>query len=345
MVLRHHVNRVLEITVNVSDLDKSTDFYESLTPLRVYARTDAPAQPFRAFGVEEGGFKGALLADASSTQPGVSVHLVQWTSPAPSGQAYPSFFHQGLYRMCVLTNDVDGRYEQAVEAGHRSFLPPRGHGICVPGGTEGRSFVCPDPDGAAVQTTARPSPRRTDLPDQLYHVNIVSRDVDGSRRFLQEVVGLDYVKRLTSERTVSPIGFGLGADSGRFDAAFLWHRGDRRFSIDIVNWFEPGVVGEPYTSPFNVGIQRLAFEVDDIEAAVAALREQVPDDLRAQVHDPETWDLGDGRTRTCAQFRGPDGIAYELIEQAPHTGARDTPWPDEAFSEARAVRQGGEARS
>ena len=345
MVLRHHVNRVREITVNVSDLDKSIDFYESLTPLRAYSRTHARTQPFRAFGVDEGSFAGALLADSSSSLPGVSVHLVQWTSPAPSGRAYPSFFHQGLYRMCVLTNDVDGRYEEAVEAGHRSFLPPRGHGVSVPGGTEGSSFVCPDPDGVAVQTTRRPVPRRPDLPDQLYHVNIVSRDVDGSRRFLQEVLGLDYVKRLTSEKTISPIGFGLGADSGRFDAAFLWHRGDQRFSIDIVNWFEPGVVGEPYASPFSVGIQRLGFEVDDIEAAAAALREQVPADLRAQVHDPETWDLGDGRTRTCVQFRGPDGVAYELIEQDRHTGARDTPWPDEAFAQARAAREAEEARS
>lgn len=95
------------------------------------------------------------------------------------------------------------------------------------------------------------------------------------------------------------------------------------------------MVGEPYASPFNVGIQRLAFEVDDIEAAVAALRDELSAELRAGVRDPETWQLACGRTRTSAQFRGPDGIAYELLAQAPHTGARDTPWPPEAFAAVR----------
>lgn len=335
MTLRHHVNRISEVTVNVSDLEKSIGFYEAATPLRVYARTDAPRQPFPAFGQTGGSFTGALLADATSSQPGVTLNLVQWKSPSPSGRVYPCFFHRGLYRMCVLSNNVDERYQHVLAGGFEPFLPPRGHGVNVPGGSEGRSFVCPDPDGVAVQTTARPSPRRADLPDQFYHVNIVSGDVNGSRKFLQEIIGLDYVKRLTSEQLVSPIGFGLGADAGRFDAAFLWHRGDQRFSVDIVDWFEPGVVGEPYTSPFNIGIQRLAFEVDDIDAAVAALRKQLPDTLRAYVHDPETWDLGNGRTRTSVQFQGPEGIAYELVAQAPYTGARDTPWPPEAFAEAR----------
>jgi catechol 2,3-dioxygenase-like lactoylglutathione lyase family enzyme len=330
MTLRGHVNRLAELTVNVSDLEASVRFYESATPLRVYRRTHAEPQPFPAFGIDRGEFTGALLADGTSSLPGLMVHLVQWIDPKPVGQTYPTFFNRGLYRMCILTNDLHARHASALAHGHVPFQPPHGHGVPVPGGTEGLSFVYPDPDGIAVQTTARPSPWRADLPDQLYHVNIVSSDIDASRAFLQGI-GLDYVKRLTLPRPVSPIGFGRGADVGQFDAVFLWHRGDQRFSIDIVDWNVPGVQGEPYESPLNLGIQRLAFEVDDIDEAVAALRAQLPAGLRERVHDPETWQLGNGITRTAAQFSGPDGIGYELIAQPPYTGARATPWPAEAF--------------
>jgi catechol 2,3-dioxygenase-like lactoylglutathione lyase family enzyme len=330
--LRAHINRISELTINVSDLEVSRAFYESLTPLRVVRSTEAPAQAFSALGLSAGRFIGYLMADGSSGEPGVVVHLVQWLDPAPVGAVYPTFFHRGLYRLCFLTNDVMSRYEHALAQGHRPFLPPKGHGIPVPGGSEGLTFVCPDPDGIAVQTTRRPAAWREDLPDQLYHVNIVSSEIDRSRAFLQELLGLDYVKRLTLPAPVGPIGFGRGSDVGQFDAVFLRHRGDPRFSLDVVDWFVPGVVGEPYASALNVGIQRLAFEVDDLDAALVALLEQLPEQLRGSVHGPEVWDLGDGLTRRVVIFRDHDGIPYELTEQQPFIGARPTPWPPEAFA-------------
>lgn len=331
MSLRAHVNRISELTVNVSDLEASRAFYESFTPLRVMRRTETPEQAFPALGMERGRFVGYVMADGTSGQLGVTVHLVQWVDPVPTGIAYPAFFHRGLYRLCFLTDHLDERYEQALTAGHTPFRPPQGHGVPVPGGSEGLSFVCPDPDGVAVQTTRRPASWRDDLPDQLYHVNIVSSQIDRSRLFLEKVVGLDYVKRLTLPAPVSPIGFGRGSEVGQFDAVFLWHRGDRRFSVDIVNWFVPGVIGEPYSSPLSVGIQRLAFEVDDLDAAKTALLEELPIELQADVRGPDTWELGGGISRRVVLFRDHDGIAYELVEQEAHTGARDTPWPPEAF--------------
>src|SRR6185437_9499956 len=103
LTLRSHVNRIAELIVNVTDLEKSLRFYETLTPLRVVRRTQA-AQTFRTLGMESGSFMGAVLADGSSGQPGVTVHLIQWLDPQPVGPAYPSFFHRGFYRFCFLTN-------------------------------------------------------------------------------------------------------------------------------------------------------------------------------------------------------------------------------------------------
>jgi catechol 2,3-dioxygenase-like lactoylglutathione lyase family enzyme len=331
VTLRAHINRIAELTINVSELETSREFYESLTPLRVLRRTETPAQAFPSLGIPRGRFVGYQMADGTSSTPGMIVHLVQWLEPEPVGATYPSFFHRGLYRICFLTDHLEERHRSALDAGHQPFRPPQGHGVPIPGGSEGASFVCPDPDGVAVQTTRRPNPWREDLPDQLYHVNIVSSEIDRSRTFLQDVVGLDYVKRLTLPAPVTPIGFGRGSDEGQFDAVFLWHRADRRFSIDVVDWFVPGVVGMPYASPLNLGIQRLTLEVDDLDAALRALRADIPVELRDTVRGPDTWDLGSGLRRRVVQFRDHDGIAYELLEQQPYVGARSTPWPPEAF--------------
>jgi catechol 2,3-dioxygenase-like lactoylglutathione lyase family enzyme len=326
--VRDQLNRISHFVINVSDLERSLDFYESVTPLRVVGSANAPTQAFKALGIDEGAFESRLLADGSSGQPGVTVQLVQWLQPSPSGSPYPTFFSRGLYRFCFLTSDLDSRYESALAAGHVPIRPPKGHGIPVPGGIEGRTFVLRDPDGIPVQFTRRPLSWRDDLPDQLYHLNIVSGDIDGTLHFLQHVVGLDYVKRLTLPAPVGPIGFGDGAAVGQFDAVFFRHRGDHRFAIDVVNWFIPGVSGVPYPEATLVGIQRLGLEVDDLDAAISSLSAK-----GIEVAGPESWDLGDAGQRRVAVVRDGEGIVYELVEQPPFVGARDTPWPPEAFSD------------
>jgi catechol 2,3-dioxygenase-like lactoylglutathione lyase family enzyme len=328
-VVRSHLNRISHIVINVADLERSVQFYEQLTPLRVFGRADAPPQPFPALGITEGSFDSVIMADGTTAQPGATVQLVQWRQPSPVGTPYSTFFSRGLYRFCFLTSDVDARYERVLAAGYRSILPPKGHGISVPGGVDGRSFVVRDPDGIPMQFSRRPSSWREDLPDTLYHVNIVSGDIAGTLAFLRDVIGLDYVKRLTLPAPVGPIGFGDGPPRAQYDAVFLRHRGDHRFAIDVVNWFLPGVSGTPYTEATHLGIQRIGLEVDDLDAAVASLRQH-----GADVAAPESWDLGEAGVRRVAVVHDSEGIAYELVQQPPFDGAPDSPWPPEAFTDA-----------
>lgn len=327
--MREHVNRISHIVVNVSDLQRSREFYERVTPLRVCGQATAALQPFPALGLDQGAFESVVLADGSSGQPGVVVELVEWKRPQPVGTPYQNFFSRGLYRFCFLSSDLDARYQALLDSGHRSILPPKGHGVPVPGGREGRTFVVRDPDGVPVQFTQRPNSWRPDLPDQLYHVNIVSGDIDSTRRFLQHVLGMDYVKRLTLPEPVGPIGFGDGSPIGQFDAVFLRHRGDPRFAIDVVDWFLPGVSGTPYREPTHLGIHRLGLEVDDLDAAVAALASH-----GMAVTDPDTWDLGSAGTRRLSIVTDAEGVTYELVQQPPFDGALEAPWPPEAFTDA-----------
>jgi catechol 2,3-dioxygenase-like lactoylglutathione lyase family enzyme len=198
MTLRSHVNRIVELTVNVFDLEKSLAFYRALTPLCVLPgpRLGSPSRRL--------GWRTA----ASS--------VLSWPTAAPGNPAcwFTSSSGSIRHRSAPLTQRsstavstgsvssptiVDARYEQALTSGHAPFLSPKDHGVPVPGGSEGLSFVCPNPYGIAARTTRRPAQWREDLPDQLYHVNIVSSEIDRSRLFLQDILGLDYVNRRVSD--------------------------------------------------------------------------------------------------------------------------------------------------
>ena len=103
----------------------------------------------------------------------------------------------------------------------------------------------------------------------------------------------------------------------RFAATLMSVRSDSRSPIDVLEWAVPKPYGEPYQSATNLGIMRVAFEVDDIEAARARLL------LAGHASGPvETWDMGEFGARKVVIFKDPDGIMLELIEQLPYVGAR-----------------------
>lgn len=314
---RFHVNRFSHLVINVSDLERSITFYEQATPLRVYSKTSARSQSFPSLGIERGDFDGAMLADSTSVEPGVSVHLVQWLSPRAVGSAYPTFFHAGFVRFCFEVADPMGRYEELKKLGIEPFGSPRSRGQVSEGGRQVLSFSFPDPDGVSVHMTRRPPNTLPGVPDQLYHVSPVVRDLGGARSFFERFFGLECVI-LASIPNPAPAGYGLGSELGQFDAAILGHPGDNRFHIDLCNWVYPGVEGEPYSEPNHVGIQRLAFEVDDLDAARAALLNELPADLCSTVSDPDTWDLGEYGVRRVVLFTSPDGLRLELVEAPPH---------------------------
>jgi catechol 2,3-dioxygenase-like lactoylglutathione lyase family enzyme len=311
--LRCRVNRIAEVVVNVSDLDRTIDFYETNTPLRVHARSEAAPQPFPGLGIARGEWRGALMSDATSIEPGTSVHFVEWHDPAPTGPAYETFFHAGFQRMCFQVADPLRTYEELSARGIRPYAPPVDRGVLVVGDKATVSFSFPDPDGVAIHITRRPPAVRPDVPEQLYHVSPVVPDTDAARAFFEDVLGLECRIRLHLSAP-APAGYGEGSTTGQFDAAILGHRGDRRFHVDLVNWVVPGVVGTASTEPTRLGIQRLAFEVDDVALAHAALLEALPVELRRAVHPPETWDLGPAGTRRLVLFASNDGLPLELVQ-------------------------------
>ena len=79
-----------------------------------------------------------------------AVDLVQWHSPAPEGAAYAAANNLGIFRMALLTDDIDADYAELRERGVTCVSPPATLEM-GPGLPELRALLFEDPDGAMLE--------------------------------------------------------------------------------------------------------------------------------------------------------------------------------------------------
>lgn len=234
--------------------------------------------------------------------------------------------HVGIYRHNVLVNDLNAAYQKVLEHGGRPYgepsrivLTPEGFGLTV--------FAYRDPDGNTFEMVAAESTSdetsSADYPGMLHHCNLNVRDLARSFRFYRDVIGLDMTVYLAPAE-MQPVTNGSLGDLLRnsdgsiytgpdmqFSATLFGLRSDSRNPLDVLQWQIPGPFGEPYSAPNNLGIVRVAFEVDDINAA----RNRLLSCGLKGVGTVEQWDMGDLGRRQVVIFQDPDGIALELTQQ------------------------------
>jgi catechol 2,3-dioxygenase-like lactoylglutathione lyase family enzyme len=328
--LHNRVNRLDRIVTNVSDLERSKEFWEATTPLRATARTQSPQQPFRNLGIASGRFDGYLLQDQTGGNP-FAVHLVEWKDPKPVGTPYRSPLHVGWYRLAIFVEDINFWYQKVLDAGGEPWSEPADFTSFI--GAPGIPvFGFPDPDGITieyVELAGNPVGR-------VNHIASSTADIDGTRPFYTDVLGLDFTMRSSS----CPVPNTLGPDGGEagYDVTWFRPRGDARVSIDHLTWAPPAAAfGTPYDvfgQPTHRGFHRLSIEVDDIDASYRSL---VKDGLRRRGSKrgrrlsgpPEDWDFGPefGGRRKVVVLTDPEGVGFELIQQAPYPTASNTPQP------------------
>jgi catechol 2,3-dioxygenase-like lactoylglutathione lyase family enzyme len=313
--LRDRINRVAYVVINVTDLERSRAFYESVTPLKVAARTQAPVQRFAGLGIGSGQFDGYLMDDGTGGPP-TQIHLVEWTTPEPVGQSYPYFWHVGLAKIAFTTPSAKSKLAQLRQLGitPTNRLIYRGY------------TTIQDPDGVIVsfpgshtaELPAGEDPRRY---EKLLHTNPSVREIARSMRFYGELLGLDLaIESVPCEPIASSQG--PGSDLVQWDSHLYTARGDGRFKIDASQFHYPPPTKEsivPYAEPNHVGIARVGLEVDDIDACDAILRKaQSIGKAPGLAGPPEEWDYGSPvGVRRVLSFRDPDGIRLELTEKVP----------------------------
>ena len=326
-----HVTRILWITINVTDLERSIDFYERTYPVTRRERTNGPAQAFRTLGIAHGQFEGRLMRDAQPFQ-GRCIHLVQWASPGPVGEPYKEANHVGFYRhhATASRSGLTARYEQVLAEGGRPYGEPSFIFTTPTSGTNAFGFR--DPDGTTLEWVGAIDPNPDGLPDNISAYNANCRDLKRSYRFYRDVMGQAINSRLNPITPQAPGSASLG-DTLRnpdgslytgqidFDAVTTGYRADFRNVHDLLEWQMPRPYGDPYPEPNHLGSVNVTWEVDDIQACYQKLaRLHVRGLGGSRLTPPEKWDLGEYGERSVMNFVDPDGIQICLHERPRFTG-------------------------
>jgi catechol 2,3-dioxygenase-like lactoylglutathione lyase family enzyme len=344
--LRNHINRFSHVVINVSDLDRAVEFYENTFPVRRRGRINGPAQTYAGLGIEKGQFEGWVLENKKDLAPPSALiaefparllHLIEWKSPRPKGKPYREANHVGIYRQNSLVGNLDAAYAKVLANGGKPYgepswivLTPEGDGVMV--------FAYRDPDGNTLEMIGTDDVDGSmPYPGMMHHCNLNVRNLETSYKFYRDILGLDLTVYLApsalqpatngslGDLLRNPDGSEFTDNQMRFAATLLGVRSDSRSPLDVLEWDVPKPFGEPYESPTHLGIMRVAFEVDDIEAARTR--------LLLCGHGPvgpiERWDMGEFGERRVVIFKDPDGIMLELIEQLAIATERP-PFDDEA---------------
>ena len=145
---------------------------------------------------------------------------------------------------------------------------------------------------------------------KLNHANIIVSDLERSKKFYTEVLGLEVV--MQTEIDEEQFARGVGIPGTKVRGAFLQVPGTPTV-IEMFEYTAPhkSRTISPEWRPSNIGIGHLAFEVDDIDKTYSKLQEHGVPFVSTPVKIPESHkDVGG--VRFC-YFNDPDGILMELI--------------------------------
>jgi catechol 2,3-dioxygenase-like lactoylglutathione lyase family enzyme len=106
--------------------------------------------------------------------------------------------------------------------------------------------------------------------NRVAHVVVNVSDLERSRAFYEAITPLRVAVRTEAPRQRFA---GLGIERGRFDGYLMTDgSGGSPTAVHLVQWKEPGPVGEPYPVFWHVGLVKLAFYVPNLDAKIGEMR-------------------------------------------------------------------------
>ena len=136
------------------------------------------------------------------------------------------------------------------------------------------------------------------------HVGIVVDDLDAATEFFVEL-GLVLQGEASLEGRV--VDRMVGLEGVRTDVAFV-QTPDGHGRLELIKFHSPSDQGDNRQAAANTpGIRHVTFAVDDIDAAVAALRDRGAELVGELVQYEDSYKL--------CYVRGPEGIIVELAEK------------------------------
>ncbi len=156
---------------------------------------------------------------------------------------------------------------------------------------------------------------------QWVHANICVRDMEKTIPFY-EMLGFEkFDDQIFAEG--AGVWAGLGLDTNRrFRAVFMKIPGDQPVPfLDIIQFLDKPTAGSAYPALDNVGVGRLAFQIDNLEEAVAQLEAngvQLVGPISSYEVAPGVRPHGVDARFVC--FKDPDGTIIEYVQFAGDAG-------------------------
>ena len=139
------------------------------------------------------------------------------------------------------------------------------------------------------------------------HTSFTVSDLDRSIAFFRDALGFDVTSKAPRGQALIQAITGVeGAD-----VLIAYVRGPGH-SIELIQYLGPDARDSVWPCPCDTGFSHIAYDVDDIDAAIEASRHHAVEPIGPVV----TIDQGPNRGNRVAYLRDPDGITIEFIETA-----------------------------
>ena len=298
-------NRIYHCNSNCSDLDVAVAFYEALGLRRVLRTVPSKNQSGSAFGLDEVAWDAWILHSDDGLD-GLSLDLLEWKTPLPTGTAPGLDGEPGYNRLMMTTPDLDATLERAVAAGGTLVGGP----IDVEAGPERpRLAMVLDPDGVPIQLLEADK-------TSIAQVVVNCADIDESIAYYRDVMGLNPIFDPTVMEWTKEL-FGGDTDK-RVRGAILADAGSV-FTVALVQWLDPAPKTAVRVRGANeLGLFRMAWSTTDCAADEAVVRAagSIP------FLPTEELSVGDEFPLLLVLFwPGPNGECLELIETTDRSGA------------------------
>lgn len=138
------------------------------------------------------------------------------------------------------------------------------------------------------------------------HTSFTVSDLDRLLGFFRDALGFEVTSK--AGRDAAAIAHITGVPEADVHIAYVRAPGH---SLELIQYLAPADRSRVEPRPCDVGFAHVAFDVTDIDAAIAAAE---PHQVRP-IGAPHVIDKGPNKGARVAYLRDPDGITIELIEK------------------------------
>jgi len=293
--------RIFHVNANCVDLERSLHFYRDLLGLK---QNTHPLPSFLqrgdAFGLEQVMWD-AWMLQSDLGNDGLSLDLLEWKVPTPSGAPPAACNEIGFHHLTVAVPDLRACVDRM-----------RASGVTIVGGPIDMSLgdgsniamaMIEDPDGIPLQLIGGRDTR-------ISHVVVNTRDLDESVAYYRDVMGLNVMRVVDAVRQSGAL-YGIDGEI-ECRSAMLRDPGSK-FMVELIEWLDPlPALGTDRVRRANdVGLFRMAWSTNDCHGDEAVVRAagSVP------FAPTGTLSVGDHLPLLYVLFwPGPNGECLELIE-------------------------------